>query len=150
MKLSISAATIGPIGYLPVCPGTFGSIPGILVAWLISFIPPLPGIMVISIFFVIAVYTAEKAVAFFKRDDPGQVVIDEALGMTIALFAIEMDLLTTAVSFILFRLMDILKPPPVRQIDNMMKGGLGIVMDDVFAGVMANLILRIVVMAMGT
>ena len=143
MKVVLNIATLGPIGHLPRCPGTFGSIPGIFAALALTYIPASLGLVFLLLFFVVSVWASGASARNLGTDDPKEVVIDEALGMTIALFHIPISPLPIILSFLLFRSLDILKPPPVRQFDRELKGGLGIVMDDVAAGIMANLILRL-------
>lgn len=149
MKIALHIATLGPIGYLPRCPGTFGSLPGIAIAIFFDLLPGDWGLLGLFMLFCLSVVTSHKASQALGKKDPSEVVIDETMGMALALYGIKLGLLTIVASFILFRLMDILKPPPVRQFDTMLGGGLGIVMDDVAAGIMANLLLRFVVVVSG-
>ena len=107
------------------------------------------GLFGLFVLFVLSVITAHSASQILGKKDPSEVVIDEVIGMAVALYGIEPGLLTIVASFILFRLLDILKPPPARQFDTMLGGGLGIVMDDVAAGVMTNLLLRFAMMVSG-
>jgi phosphatidylglycerophosphatase A len=70
-------------------------------------------------------------------------VIDEIAGMCVTLLAIPLTFTTGAAGFFLFRLFDVTKPPPARQMEQYLSGGWGVVMDDVVAGIMANIVLRI-------
>jgi phosphatidylglycerophosphatase A len=76
------------------------------------------------------------------RKDPGIVVVDEVVGQWITLLALPFTPLTAAAGFVLFRVMDVLKPWPARQLEAL-PGGVGIVADDVMAGVYAHLALRV-------
>lgn len=77
------------------------------------------------------------------RKDPGAIVIDEVVGMAVALLGLPLTPATIIGGFILFRLLDIIKPFPVGWLDRRLSGGTGIVADDVAAGIIANLILRV-------
>ncbi len=83
--------------------------------------------------------TTEKTLG---QKDPAIVVIDEVIGMAISMWAIEPSLTSAGVLFFLFRLFDIWKPFPVKNMEEMFKGGAGIVMDDVMAGIYANILWR--------
>ena len=74
--------------------------------------------------------------------DPAEVTIDEVVGMWISLFLLPKKILVALAAFVLFRLLDIIKPPISRRFDRM-HGGVGIMMDDVIAGIYANVILQI-------
>ena len=82
------------------------------------------------------------------RNDPSEVVIDEVAGFFAATFFLPPSLLVMALGFVLFRFFDILKPYPIRRLEAL-KGGWGIVMDDLLAGLYANLGLRIILFFMG-
>lgn len=77
-------------------------------------------------------------------EDPGEIVIDEIAGIIITLAGIPLTVLSVIIGFFLFRFLDILKPFPIRNLEKKLSGGVGIVMDDVAAGVMANIALRII------
>jgi phosphatidylglycerophosphatase A len=79
-----------------------------------------------------------------ERDDPAEVVIDEVAGILITFFLLPLSWLQLCFGFVLFRLFDILKPYPVRRLEKL-KGGFGIVADDLMAGVYANLCLRLLI-----
>lgn len=137
-----SIATCGPIGRLPVAPGTFGSLPGLAVYALFSGLHPLVAALgTIGLIFM-AVWAAGKAETALCAKDPGCIVIDEVAGMTVMFFALPFDFFLAAIGFALFRLLDVLKPFPVGYLDRTLKGGVGIVMDDVAAGLMGNLLLH--------
>jgi phosphatidylglycerophosphatase A len=90
-----------------------------------------------------AVRIAGEAERQLEAKDPGCIVIDEIVGMCVALLAIPLTLQTGLAGFVLFRVFDIVKPPPVRWLERRLSGGWGIVMDDVAAGIMANIVLRL-------
>ena len=141
-KLVLAVATGGYIGYIPAAPGTFGSVIGIALYWAVSFLR-LPIILVfMALFAVFAVWIAHQAEALLDVADPKQVVIDEIVGMMVALAALPVSLLVWAAGFLLFRFFDILKPFPIGYLEKRCPGGLGIVIDDVIAGFAANILLH--------
>lgn len=152
--LKTLAVTAGGLGFLRPAPGTWGSTPPCAVAW---FIVLLGGTTIhISIAAAIMAIGAtltcialgEYAERRFGRKDPSEVVIDEVAGQGVALlfipaFAIETfwrATLTLGAAFVLFRIFDILKPPPADAMQRL-KGGLGVVVDDLFAGLYAAIVL---------
>ena len=147
MKLSrtfiANIATCGGIGKIPFAPGTFGSIPGLLLYYFLSRLHPLAAACCIIGFILMAVWIAGKAEQAFKVKDPGCIVIDEIAGMAVTFFALPPSLYLGVAGFALFRIFDVLKPFPVGYLDRNLKGGAGIVMDDVAAGVISNLILHV-------
>ena len=127
-------------GYVPVASGTFGSLVGVI-AYLIPGFEDLrvilPAITVVLILGSLAAGRMERAYGH----DPSIVTIDEVLGMWVSLLLLPKTLSVVVGAFILFRLFDILKPPPARMFDRM-KGGWNIMLDDVVAGVYANILLQ--------
>ena len=92
---------------------------------------------------LLAVWVAHQAERLLKEKDPGCIVIDEIAGMCVTMLAIPLTITTGLAGFFLFRFYDIIKPPPAKQMEKRLTGGWGVVMDDVIAGIMANLSLRI-------
>lgn len=138
----VSVATCGGIGKIPFAPGTFGSIPGLLLYYLLSRLHPLAAACCIIGFILMAVWIAGQAEQSLKVKDPGCIVIDEIAGMAVTFFALPLGFYLSIAGFALFRVFDVLKPFPVGYLDRNLKGGPGIVMDDVAAGVISNLILH--------
>ncbi|NLE29815.1 MAG: phosphatidylglycerophosphatase A [Phycisphaerae bacterium] len=135
-------------GYLPIAPGTWGSLAAAVIFLILAFsiktIPLLYGILggMIILATILGVVLGPWAVEFFQKIDPGHYVLDEAAGMWIALLFIPFHnktslLIIAVVQFLLFRIFDILKPPPASQAENLPHGW-GIMADDLIAGVFAN------------
>ncbi len=128
-------------GLAPVAPGTFGSLVGLLAA---VFVHPLPlpaELAVIAAAFAAGVWICgESARRLGVHDHPG-IVWDEITGMLITMAFAPQGWVWLAAGFALFRFFDILKPWPIRKLDHGMSGGLGIMLDDVLAGVYAGLLL---------
>ena len=131
------------IGYIPVAPGTFGSLVGLPLGFILAKLNLQIAIIMIVLFILIAIRIATKAELLFDQKDPGCIVIDEMAGMVVTLAGLPFNFLTAAMGFLAFRFFDILKPFPIRPLERKLKGGAGIVLDDIVAGIMANLTLRI-------
>ncbi|MDD5760311.1 MAG: phosphatidylglycerophosphatase A [Desulfobulbaceae bacterium] len=135
-------ATGAYTGYLPKAPGTWGTLVALpLNLLLLQLSARGYGFALLGIFMV-AIYTAGAAEKILDRKDPGAIVIDEIIGMLIALIAAPNQPLVWLMAFLLFRLFDITKPWPVSWADRHLNGGLGIVLDDVLAGAYAWLVLQ--------
>jgi phosphatidylglycerophosphatase A len=125
-------------GWLPRAPGSWGSLAALPLAWLLFRIGGTSALLVASVvLFAVGWWAAEKIVAEDGAEDPGWVVIDEVVGQFLTLLFAPPGLLTYAVGFALFRLFDIKKPWPVNFADERLKGGFGIMADDVLAAVYA-------------
>lgn len=137
------------VGKIPAAPGTFGSLIGVLGCLALSRIHPVLAVFATLVFIVAAVRIATEAEIILKKEDPGCIVIDEIAGMMIVLVGVPLDWSTVVGGFIIFRLLDIIKPFPIRILERRFSGGFGIVVDDVAAGIMANLALRLVIFLNG-
>ena len=131
------------IGKIPVASGTFGSLIGLPLCFLLSRLDFLQSASVILVFILFAIGIASAAEKILKQKDPGQIVIDEIAGLMVALAGLPFNLKTVLAGFIVFRVFDILKPFPIRILDTSVKGGSGVVLDDVLAGIYSNLVVRL-------
>lgn len=129
-------------GYLPFIPGTFGSLAGIGVYYLIKG-RIVVYILVVSLLAVLGFVSAGQAERVFNAKDPKYVVIDEVVGMLLSLLFLPYDLKVVIMGFFIFRLMDTLKPYPIGLIERL-HGGKGIMGDDIMAGIYTNIILQAV------
>ena len=132
------------IGNIPFAPGTFGSLIGLPLCFALAGMSLAPAVLGTLLFIFFAVYIADAAEKLLKRSDPGCIVIDEMAGMMVTLIGLPFNPITVVIGFIIFRILDILKPFPIRNLDRRIPGGLGVVADDVAAGIIANLVLRII------
>ena len=137
------------IGTVPFAPGTFGSIIGLPICFLISRLDILIALICAVLFILFAIWMAGAAEKALKKKDAGEIVIDEIAGLIVTFMGIPFTLKTVIVGFIIFRAFDILKPFPIRLIEKKVAGGPGIVFDDVLAGLYANLILRLAIYITG-
>jgi phosphatidylglycerophosphatase A len=137
------------IGTFPFAPGTFGSIIGLPICFLISRLDILTALICTILFILFAIWMAAAAEKALKKKDPGEIVIDEIAGLIVTFMGIPFTLKTVIVGFIIFRAFDILKPFPIGLLEKKVAGGPGIVLDDVLAGLYANLILRLAIYITG-
>ena len=142
-KTIIFLATGGLIGFSPVAPGTVGSLAALPLCLLVSCMDVGYASLAVLSLILFSIWIAHAAEKIESQKDPKQVVIDEICGMTIALFALPFTPYFIIVGFALFRVFDILKPFPISWVDKKIPGGLGIILDDVIAGIFANGLLRL-------
>jgi phosphatidylglycerophosphatase A len=132
------------VGYSPIAPGTLGTLVAILIYYFLSEIsPPLYEITLIGFFFL-SVWVSENAERFFRKKDDQRIVIDEIIGFLTTMLWVPKTIRFVIIGFFLFRFFDILKPFPIRRLEKGFKGGFGVVLDDVVAGVYANIVLRLI------
>lgn len=142
-KIALFIATGAYVGKIPVAPGTFGSVLGLILCFFLSPVSVSTMAMVTMGLILVSTWASEHAEKLMGKKDPGSVVIDEVAGMMVAMVGIPFGAFTALSGFVLFRIMDIIKPPPVRFFQDDLQGGAGIVMDDVAAGIIANILLRV-------
>jgi phosphatidylglycerophosphatase A len=132
-------------GYLPKAPGTWGSLVGLLLVYLLNYFS-LPVYLASTVFlFNVGIFAAGETEKILDNRDPGVVVIDEIVGMLITMIAVPLNPLTMLLGFFLFRVFDIVKPFPVNIFDQRFHGGLGIMLDDVMAGIYSLLTLQLLI-----
>ncbi|MEO5335673.1 MAG: phosphatidylglycerophosphatase A [Magnetospirillum sp. WYHS-4] len=132
-------ATWFGVGRLPGAPGTWGSLASLPLAWsLAAWAGPWGLAAGVATVFVAGIWAAGAYMRATGTDDPGAVVIDEVAGQGLALLAVAPDPLLYLIGFALFRLFDILKPWPVSWADREVGGGLGVMLDDMLAGLYAG------------
>ena len=133
------------IGNIPFAPGTFGTILGLPLCFLLGLLKLPLALVCTMLFILIAIWISHIAEKRLKKKDPGCIVIDEIAGMAVTLIGLPFNLTTGLIGFIIFRILDISKPFPIRALEKHLPGGLGVVADDVIAGIMANLLLRVII-----
>ncbi|MFH1848211.1 MAG: phosphatidylglycerophosphatase A [Candidatus Omnitrophota bacterium] len=136
-------ASLGFLGHSPFAPGTAGCLLPLALWFFIRPEPPAQIILLIA-FLTAGFLVSGRAERLLGRKDPSQIVIDEAAGMVVTLLYIPFSIMNLAVGFVIFRLVDIAKPFPVKRSEKL-PGGLGIMTDDILAGIYANLLLRLVI-----
>ncbi|HEY5883646.1 MAG TPA: phosphatidylglycerophosphatase A [Pyrinomonadaceae bacterium] len=167
--LALAIATCG-VGYLPLAPGTWGSIVGVLVYAAVrgaalnlffelgfrnetTLLPVYYGVLLVELLFAVGIslvgtWAASQTEKFSEKKDPQIVVIDEVAGQFIALlpvpFLFDSAWWSIIIAFVLFRFFDIVKPYPARRLENL-HGGLGVMADDLIAGVYAGIGVMLIV-----
>jgi phosphatidylglycerophosphatase A len=133
-------------GYSPFAPGTAGSLVGLLLFLPLRNLPFAWQLAACAALFVIGTLAATRVAKRVGIEDPGIVVVDEVVGMWVTLLLVPFSPWTAAAGFLLFRVMDVIKPYPARDLEHL-HGGLGIMADDVAAGIYANVALQVAVVA---
>jgi phosphatidylglycerophosphatase A len=140
-RLGVFIATCAHVGYAPVAPGTWGSVFGLVIYYLVRRQGSTAvELAVIALITVIGLWAATEAEHYFGGIDPGPVVIDEVIGMLITLALHPVNVLGAVLGFLIFRVLDVIKPWPARRLE-LLPGGFGVVFDDVMAGVYGNLLM---------
>ena len=131
------------IGLLPVAPGTFGSMLGMVLFLALThlYLPVFWLSLIIVILYFFSYLAVQSALKIIKRPDPGEIVIDEVLGMMLVMMTIPPDPKWAFLAFILFRMFDIIKPWPINQVDNKLKNALGVMLDDFIAALYAGIVI---------
>lgn len=135
-------ASVFYIGYLPVAHGTLGSLASLVLYYFICHDAVIMA-AVILIVIILGFMTAGRVEKMFGEKDPGEIVIDEFAGMLISLYRLPPTMGYVVTGFLLFRFFDIVKPKPIQNLEKI-KGSMGIMSDDIIAGVYANMILQVV------
>jgi phosphatidylglycerophosphatase A len=132
-RLAVAIATSAGAGYFPIAPGTVGSAVGIVIYLLTRHMAPSWQIGLLAAISLVGIWAADVAARHFQRDDPGHVVIDEVAGQLVTLLLLDVGIAGAVIGFFVFRILDIIKPWPARQLERL-HGGLGIMADDLMAG----------------
>jgi phosphatidylglycerophosphatase A len=142
-RLSLAVATAFGVGYVPFAPGTFGSLAGLVVFVAVRATgQPAVELAAIVAIFLAGVWAATTAEEHFGHIDPGPVVIDEVLGMLVTLTLVPVSVTGALVGFVLFRVFDVIKPPPCSQLEAL-PGGWGVMCDDCMAAVYSYVCVRL-------
>lgn len=142
-RLVSFVATGGYVGYLPLAPGTWGSVLGVGVFLLLASLPLLVYGVVLASFIALGTWAAGEAERLLGRKDAASIVIDEIAGMLVTYFALPVALAPVLTGFVFFRLFDVLKPLP--QLERL-PGGWGVMLDDLCAGLLAQCCVRLVLL----
>jgi len=140
-------ATAFGLGLSPVAPGTMGALGGVALGYLILHFCPYPNYLLSLIIVLVTILGAISANFLEKEwgEDPSKIVIDEVVGIWIALLFLPPMWECYVAAFVLFRFFDIVKPLYIKRME-LLKNGWGVMMDDVLAGIYANIILQILIL----
>ncbi|PYO27742.1 MAG: phosphatidylglycerophosphatase A [Candidatus Rokuibacteriota bacterium] len=134
-RLAFAIASVGGAGRCPVAPGTVGSLVTLVALWLIPFNQPaLLGTLIAVT--ALGMWAGSRVERVLGTKDPGVIVIDEVAGMLLSVLTLPRTIPVLLTAFVLFRLFDIWKPFPARE-SQLLTGGLGVMLDDLIAGVYA-------------
>ena len=147
MKLNFFEKLLGSgfyTGYIPFISGTFGSLAALIIYYIPGFENPLILIPAIIIFTFYGIYVGNKFESVYGKD-PSECTIDEFVGMWISLLFLPKILLISFFTFLLWRILDIIKPYPARNFEKL-KGGLGIMLDDITSGIYSLIIVHLILL----
>ena len=130
-------------GYFPVASGTIGSLVGIIAYLILQDVPNTLYTAIVILICIVGVYIAGEAEKIYQSKDSSYIVIDEIAGIFLTFIFLPRGINFLIAGFIIFRIFDILKPFPIRLIDEKLEGGWGIMLDDIMAGIYANISLRL-------
>ncbi len=132
------------LGRFPLMPGTIGTLGGIPLVYAFSQLGHYGYMAGVFVFTLIAIRMVDQYEQMIQDHDTGEIVIDEVLGYLVTMFWLPHTWQAFLAGFVLFRILDIIKPFPINLIDRRSNGGFGTIVDDLFAGVIANVILQFV------
>jgi len=132
-------------GLMPGAPGTFGTLTAVPLVYVLNHLGEIYEGLALIFFIPTAIWSSGFCERRLGRNDPPEVVIDEVAGFLLTLFLLPLSWFTLCLGFVLFRFFDIAKPFPIRRLEKRLTGGTGVVLDDLLAGLYANLSLRLVI-----
>ena len=142
MKSIRFLATWGYVGLFKKAPGTMGTLAAFPLALLLMKWGHFPHMAMTLVLAIVAIFVCVRYEDLFQVHDPREIVIDEVVGFLIAMTWLPLTWQSFALAFVFFRFLDIAKPFPIGWIDKKVKGGLGVVADDIVAGIFSNVILQ--------
>lgn len=140
----IQFATLFGVGKIKKAPGTWGTLVTLPWALGLNLLGPLFAMTITALLTPIVILSAELYEKKYGGHDSKEIVVDEFLGFIITMTWLPITVQSYVFGFLLFRLLDILKPFPIGYIDKKVRGGLGVVADDIAAGIIANIILQVI------
>lgn len=146
MKLTFVEKALGSTlfsGYIPFASGTFSSAVAFAVYWIPGFEKPAFLIPMIILFSLVGIFIGTRFEKTYGKD-PSQCTIDETVGMWISLLFLPKQIIITGIAFLLWRLLDIIKPFPARQSEKL-PGGVGIVVDDIISAIYTSILMNLIV-----
>jgi len=141
-KLITFLATGFGSGLSPVAPGTAGTLVGVFICLLCLPLPWTLRLVFVFVLFMLSIYIGEQAEKIYQKKDDQRIVIDEIVGLQVTMLPVAINILNLCAAFALFRVFDIWKPFPIKNLQKL-HGGWGVVIDDVAAGIYAAAVLWI-------
>jgi len=139
-KLITFLATGFGSGLSPVAPGTAGTLVGVFICLLCLPLPWTLRLVFVFVLFMLSIYIGEQAEKIYQKKDDQRIVIDEIVGLQVTMLPVAINILNLCAAFALFRVFDIWKPFPIKNLQTL-PGGWGVVIDDVAAGIYAGIAL---------
>lgn len=131
------------VGFVPNAPGTFGTLVAIpIVLITLNFSIFFKFLLFIALF-IIGIIASEYYQHYYEKEDPAEVVIDEIVAYYFIMIFVPYNLLNLILAFFIFRFFDILKPYPIKNVENSVKGGVGIMLDDILAAIYTLIIILV-------
>ena len=143
-KLLLLIATFFNVGKFPKAPGTMGTLAAIPLWWALWHTGPIIYMVITFLLVPLGIIAAQAYVTHSGTHDSQEIVIDEVVGFLITMTWLPLTWQSLVIGFVLFRFLDIVKPPPIRQLDQSIKGGFGVMMDDVAAGVIGSVVMQLI------
>jgi phosphatidylglycerophosphatase A len=143
-RFLIHLATFFSVGKFPKAPGTMGTLATIPVWYALSLTGPFVYMLVTFLLFPLGVMAAQAYENTVHTHDSKEIVIDEVVGFLITMTWLPLTWQSLVAGFVVFRFLDIVKPPPIRQLDRKVPGGFGVMVDDVAAGIIGSILLQFV------
>lgn len=137
-------ATYFNIGKFPKAPGTIATLATIPLWWALWHAGPIIYMIVTLLLFPIGVIAAQAYESQATTHDAKEIVIDEVVGFLITMTWLPLTWQSVVLGFLIFRFFDIVKPPPIRQFDRKVPGGLGVMLDDVVAGIIGSVLMQLI------
>lgn len=129
-------------GLAPKAPGTFGTLAALPIYWLMQDLPLMTYLLITIFAFIVGIWICQQSANWLQKEDPSAVVWDEIVGYLVTMIAAPSGWQWILIGFVLFRLFDIWKPWPISYLDKNLHGGLGIMVDDVVAGIFSLIIMQ--------
>ena len=142
-RIVIFLATGCYVGYSPVVPGTTGTLAAIPIYFLLSHLSPLYYLAILLGSIYVAIWASDRAEVILQSRDCRHIVIDEMVGFLVTMFIVPPTWRNILLGFFIFRALDIIKPFPIRALEERVRGGYGVVLDDIIAGIYGNLIIHV-------
>jgi len=142
-RVSENIATVFGVGYTAYAPGSIGSLFGLLIYMFLKDVSILFYTVFVVILFIVGTLVSDVMEDIYDIKDPSFVIIDEVVGMLISMIAVPYSFSAAVVGFLLFRIVDISKVPPLNALERL-HGGFGIMIDDAVGALMVNIILQVI------
>ncbi len=143
-KALLNIATLFSVGKFPKAPGTVATLATIPLWFLLAQAGPIYYMIITFLLVPLGVWAAQTYEDHSQKHDSKEIVIDEVVGFLITMTWLPLTWQSVVAGFVIFRFLDIVKPPPIRQLDQKVPGGFGVMADDIAAGIIGSLILQYV------